>query len=184
MKTLTASLVAGLALTLLAASAAAQGAPWLHVEVRDSGSKAETVNVNVPMSMARIALKAMPDKVSGKLNDKIAQNGKISLTDLRALWQELRDAGDADLVTVDNADQTVRIRREGGHVRIRVEGKGDSADQVRVDLPVSVVDALLSGAGEELNLEAAIAELQQARGDLVNVQDKTSTVRVWIDEKS
>ncbi len=147
MKTLTASLTAGLALTLLAASAAAQGAPWLHVEVRDSGSKAETVNVNVPMSMARIALKAMPDKVSGKLNEKIAQNGKFSLTDLRALWQELRDAGDADLVTVDSADETVRIRREGGHVRIRVEGKGD-------------------------------------RGDLVNVQDKTSTVRVWIDENS
>src|SRR5690606_24717901 len=81
MKTLTASLTAALALTLLAASAAAQGAPWLHVEVRDSGDKSETVNVNVPMSMARIALKAMPEKVSGKLNEKIAQNGKISLTD-------------------------------------------------------------------------------------------------------
>jgi hypothetical protein len=55
---------------------------------------------------------------------------------------------------------------------------------VRVEIPVSLVDALLSGEGEEANIEAAIVELKKRRGDIVRVQDDDSHVRVWIDEQN
>jgi plasmid stabilization system protein ParE len=69
--------------------------------------------------------------------------------------------------------------------RIGKDGKprGDG-EQVRVEVPVSLVDALLSGEGEEANIQAAIAELRKRRGDIVRVHDEDSKVRIWIDEQS
>jgi hypothetical protein len=57
-------------------------------------------------------------------------------------------------------------------------------EEVRVEVPVSLVDAFLSGEGEEGNFEAAIVELQKRRGDIVRVKDDDSNVRVWIDEQN
>ena len=51
-------------------------------------------------------------------------------------------------------------------------------------MPVSLVDAFLSGDGEEGNIQAAIAELQKRRGNIVTVHDDDSNVRVWIDEQN
>lgn len=175
---------AALALTLLAASAVAQGSPWLHVEVRDnSNDKAESVNVNVPFSLARIAMRAIPQKVLEKTTSKL-KDKDINIADIREMWTELRNAGDAELVTVDDADQTVRTVREGDRIRVRVQSKKEDGEKVGVDLPVSVVDALFSGTGDELNIPAAIGQLEAVRGDVVNVTDKDQTVRVWIDERS
>jgi hypothetical protein len=33
-----------------------------------------------------------------------------------------------------------------------------------------------------LNVRAAVAELRKLRGDVVRVNDRDSTVRIWIDE--
>ena len=51
-------------------------------------------------------------------------------------------------------------------------------------MPVSVVDALLSGEGEQVNVQAAVAELQKRRGDIVRVQRAGRNVRIWIDEQN
>jgi hypothetical protein len=66
-------------------------------------------------------------------------------------------------------------------VKIRVEKPGRQ-EQVHVDLPVTLVDALLSGEGESVDLKAALAEVRSLRGDIVRVKDDDSHVRVWIDE--
>jgi len=45
-----------------------------------------------------------------------------------------------------------------------------------------VVDALLSGPGEELNIKAALAAMQQkGTGDILVVNDHQTQVRLWID---
>ena len=64
----------------------------------------------------------------------------------------------------------------------RVQGEG--AEEVRIEVPVSLVDAILSGEGEEINLKAAIAELQNQRGNIVTVREKDTSVRIWIDEQN
>jgi len=61
---------------------------------------------------------------------------------------------------------------------------GRGAEEVRVEVPVSLVDALLSGEGDEVNVQAAVAELQKRRGDIVRVHDGDSNVRIWIDEQN
>ena len=45
--------------------------------------------------------------------------------------------------------------------------------------------ALLSGSGESLNLTAALDALKKTRGnDLVNVREKDTSVRLWIDSSN
>ena len=79
----------------------------------------------------------------------------------------------------------MRVVREGELIRVRVEDNGgETPEQVRVDIPIEVVDALLSGEGEELNLRAAVQQLRNRRGDIVNVDDGSSKVRVWIGDRS
>ena len=53
-----------------------------------------------------------------------------------------------------------------------------------VEVPVSLVDALLSGEGDTVNIRAAVAELQKKRGDIVTVTEPDTTVRVWIDNQN
>ncbi len=85
---------------------------------------------------------------------------------------------------MEEKDQTVRVAREGEWIRIRVNETKDKGDQVQVDIPIGVVDALLSGEGEELNLQAAITQLKGAAGDIVRVTGGDDSVRVWIDQRN
>lgn len=186
-------LIVSLSMVLALSSAALplraqQASPWIHVEVIEQNEKASTVNVNLPLSMAEVALEVAPDKLVKKGKLKLPNND-ISIADLRKLWNELRNAGDAQFVTVKEDGQDVSIARRGDKIEIRVQEaasaeKDKKASNVHVDLPVSVVDALLSGEGEELNFKNAIAQLRTQRGDIVRVRDGESNVRVWIDERS
>jgi len=175
---------AAAALSLLAAPALAQ-TPWIHVEVDEASEDNTHVNVNLPLSVVQVALEAAPDKIikDGHLHLDHIDND-IDLQDIRRMWNELRDAGDAEFVSVEGDDETVKIRREGDFIRIDVdEHDGDSNEQVHIDVPVKVVDALFSGDAETLNIEDAIQELSSQRGDIVRVDDGETKVRVWIDEK-
>ena len=183
-------LTAGALALMLAAPAglaAQSNAAWIHVQVAEGGDKAETVNVNLPLSLARVALQVAPKKMTEELHEKMSES-EMSLADLRLLWAELKNAGDAEFVTVESGDESVRVARVGDKIRVFVEELkedegAESAERVQVEIPVEVVDALLSGEGEELNLEAAVARLADQRGDIVKVEDGESRVRVWIDEK-
>jgi hypothetical protein len=135
------------------------------------------------LNVVEVALRAAPDAIAshGRINFGRDRHG-MSTADFRRIWSELKSAGDIDLVTVEEKDETVKVARKGGLVEVRIERKGK--EEVKVEVPVEVVDALFSGAGDELNVKAALVELQKRRGDIVRVNDKDSTVRVWIDEKS
>ena len=171
-----------LGLGLLAASAgAAESVPWLHVRVEEP-SRESKVNVNLPLSVVEAALKAAPEKVVSNGRLHLGRHGHdLSLSDLRRLWTELRATGDAELVSVEDGDERVHIARAGSLVQIRVEKPGRS-EEVHVDLPVTLVDALLSGEGDEVDLAAALVEVRKLRGDIVRVKDDDSQVRIWIDE--
>jgi hypothetical protein len=56
---------------------------------------------------------------------------------------------------------------------------------VDVKVPFSVVNALLSGGKDELDVVAALRALGEYPNlDLVTVEDGSSKVRVWIDSKN
>ena len=166
----------------LAAPARAQGSgAWLHVRVEEP-SRQSKVAVNLPLSVVEVALQAAPDKVLSHGHLKMGQEGHgLEIADLRKMWNELKTTGDAELVNVEQKDQKVRIARAGELVVIHVDETA-GPKSVRIEVPADVIDALLAGEGDELNVKAALGRLQNRRGDIVKVSEKDQSVRIWIDE--
>lgn len=167
--------------------------PWIHIRVDEGGEKAAKVNVNLPLSLIEVAIDVAPDDVMEHGRVELGHHD-ISVADMRRLWAELKKAGDGEFVTVEEHDQKVHIRREGDYIKIDVEEievdepdeSGEAAEpkshRVHVEVPVTVVDALLSGEGEELNVKNALSQLKHERGEIVRVEDGETSVRIWIDE--
>jgi hypothetical protein len=177
-----ATLVLAGAIQATGQTAPAAAGPWLHVRVEEPRQQ-KKVAVNLPLSVVEVALKRFPDKpFSHHFHfDHDRPFGDLEISDLRRMWAGLKTSGDAELVSVEEGDKKVRIAREGGLVLIRVE-KDKGGESVKIDVPTQVVDALLSGEGKELNVRAALAEMQKRRGDIVRVDDNGKSVRIWIDE--
>jgi phosphoribosylanthranilate isomerase len=191
------SILAGvglLALSVLpAATAAAQtGTAWLHVRVEEA-KDATKVSVNLPMTVVEAVLKASPEMIQKHGKIHLGEEHGLKMADLRKIWKELAAVGDAELVTVESEGENVKVMRKGDLVQVFVDNKAKAdkdgkpakgGEEVRVEVPVSLVDAFLSGEGEEGNIEAAVAELQKRRGDIVRVKDDETNVRIWIDEQN
>ena len=188
------SIVAGVGLLVLSvagAAAAQTGTAWLHVRVEEA-KQSSKVSVNLPMTVVEAVLKASPEIIEKHGKVHFGEEHGLKMADIRKAWKALAQAGDAEFVTVESEDENVRVMRKGDLVQVFVdakpkagkEGKPAKAEEVRVEVPVSLVDAFLSGEGEEGNLDAAIAELQKRRGDIVRVKDDDSNVHVWIDEQN
>lgn len=165
----------------LAAAPALAESPWIHVRVEEA-KRDSRVAVNVPVSLAEALLSAAPEKIASKGRIHLEEHD-LSIADMRHMWEELKKVGDAEIVSVESAEETVKVSRQGDKVLVRVDhakGKGT----VRVEVPISVVDALFSGDGHDVNLRAALGEVAKLRGDIVQIEDQDSKVRVWVDEKS
>lgn len=167
------------------AALAETASPWLHIRVEESKGKQSKVSVNLPMAIVHAALEAAPEKVirKGRIHLRDHGEGDVDIDDFRRIWAELKKAGDTDLVTVEEEDETVSVAKKGDRVLVRVDKK-DGSEQVRIDLPTTVVDAFFAAPGDEVDLKAAMVELSKLRGDVVRVTDKDSSVRIWIDEKN
>jgi hypothetical protein len=174
------------AVTLAAPSASSVWAqtrtPWIHVRVEEP-KKDSKVSVNVPLTVAEAALALAPRSVVADGKIHIGDKGRhLSVADLRRMWKELRTTGDAELVSIEEKAQTVKITRVGEHVRVRVDSPAET-ETVDIDVPVTALDALFSGEGESLDLRAALAVMQKHRGEVIKVEDGDSKVRIWIDEE-
>lgn len=160
------------------------GDKWLHVRVEKSGEDGEFVRVNVPLSLAEAVLPTIEANNfrHGKIRFRHHRNG----IDFRALLEAVKNTKDGEFVTIEKKDETVSVVKENGFLLVTVsESKGEKSEQVDVKVPMVVVEALLSGEEDELNLAAAIKALRQF-GDiqLVSIRDGDETIRVWIDSKS
>lgn len=185
MKTTRRTMRTWIAVSLLAVlfslSSSAASDKWLHVRVEDNGPRGERVNVNLPLDLIErmLPLISVDDLRGGKLE----LDDELGGIDLRELAVALRDAPDADFVTVQSDDQNVRVSKEGDYLLIRVEERGrNSSEKVRVRLPLAVVDALVGGNPHELDLVAALHALSEyADETLVDIESDDGSVRVWID---
>ena len=176
----------GLAVLLAAPALAAAETPWIHVRVEEP-EKQTKVSVNLPLSVVEVALEAAPELIESHGDLHLGEEHKLHIETARKMWRELSAVGDAELVSVESEEENVKVMRKGDLVQVFVDkvGKeGEGAEEVRIEVPVSLVDAILSGEGEEINLKAAIAELQNQRGNIVTVREKDTSVRIWIDEQN
>ena len=178
-----AGLLGGVAVAQKASAGAPQTAAWVHVRVEETANSSR-VSVNLPMPVVEAALSAAPETIVSKGRIKIgeAKHG-VSLTEMRKIWQEVRNSGDAELATIEEKDETVKVTRRGDLVHVQVTERGGKED-VQVEVPVSVVDAALQGEGDTIDFRALVQELRKHRGDLVRVSGDDSSVRIWIDESA
>jgi hypothetical protein len=158
---------------------------WLHVRVNNGESKDETVRVNVPLDLAEKVLPSIDrDRLhGGKVKiDEIDCHG----VDVRAVLDAVRSSKDGEFVTIQDKNSDVRVAKQNAYIYVHVIDKnGSKKSRVEVKIPLKVVDALLSGKKDELDIAAGLRALG-AQGDteLVSVKDNESTVRVWLDSKN
>ena len=181
------------AMVVLAGASAALGQSgsardrWLHVRVINSDNKGETVRVNIPLELA--------ENVLPTINKDHLHNGKVTIdqahlnyVDLHALLNAIRTAKDGEYVTVQGADQDVRVAKQGGRLLVHVkDNKGSKSNKSKVDIqiPMHVIDALFSAGKDELDIVAGLHALAlQGDTELVSVKSEESTVRVWMDSKN
>jgi hypothetical protein len=179
-----------LAAALLASAAvmAAPGDRYLHVKV-DDADKGESVNINLPLSIAE---KILPTVNKGHLHAGTVSisDADIEGVDIKAILDAIRTAPDNEFITVKEKDQDVRVAKSNGnlliHVRDNSDGKDKRGQKVEITVPMKVVDALFSTAKQnELDISAAIRALDGA-GEmlLVSVEDASQHVKIWVDSRS
>jgi hypothetical protein len=166
---------------VLAASGAQAEDLWLHVSVdEEEGAK---VSVNLPLALVGKALGMVPDE---HLRDgRVVLDGvEWSVPELRALWREVMDGPDMTFVTVEDRGENVRVWKQQGYLMVTVAERVDEST-VDVRIPGAVVDALLSGEGDELDLAAALTALAaHGEGELVTVNDDRDRIRIWVDDQA
>ena len=176
-----------LALTMANLAATVRAATterYLHVKV-DDAAKGESVNVNLPLSIA--------EKILPTVNKGTLHNGHLTIheadfdgVDVHALLDAIRTTPDNEFVTVKEKDQDARVAKSNENLIVHVTEKCKGGEKVDVIIPMKVVDALFSTVKQnELDVAAALRELSDA-GDavLVTVQGTTEHVRIWVDSSS
>jgi hypothetical protein len=166
-------------------STSAHGERWLHVRVISTNSKGETVRVNVPLELAEKVLPAID-------HDRL-HNGKVRIgcmdcdgVDVRTLFEAVRTTKDGEYVTVQSNDADISVTKKDGQLLVHVHDKNKPKhSQVEVKVPMKVVEALLSGSKDELDIVAGLHALaSQGDVELVSVKDDDNTIRVWLDSKN
>jgi hypothetical protein len=170
MTPLKAILIAALATPL----ALAAMAKYVIVDVRDGGPEGTRVIVPVPIVLAQIAAKFAPQEVRHLREPKLAEHMPL----LRVVARELQHMGDAELVRVEEKDETVSILKSGGNLVIEVAGPGE---QVHVSFPVAALEQILENSdGDCLHPAAVLGALREISGDLVHVVNGDDEVRISV----
>jgi hypothetical protein len=152
---------------------------WLHVKV-DGGRDGEQATINLPLSMV--------DAIAPMISAKAHASGRVriddrdySVAELRRIWRQLEEGPDATYITVNEPDSKVRIAKRGAYLVMEATERAQG-EEVEARIPLTVMRALLSGSGDELDIAAALAALaRHGEGELVTVTGRDETVRIWVD---
>ena len=176
------AIAAAVALLFATAPASVAGleGKWFHVKVEDHGEDGEFVNINLPLQLVESLLPTIEtDEFAG--GRIVLDDADLDGIDLRAMLAALRDTPDGEFVTVRKRDESVRVAKESGFLVVIAEESKDN-EKVRIQMPMTVVDAMLTSGENELDLLAGLHALADFDGgDLVTVQSDDTFVRIWID---
>jgi len=155
---------------------------WLHVKV-DGGKHGEQATINLPLSMVDAFAPMISREAHGSGRIRI-KDRDYDVAELRRAWRQLEAGPDATFVTVNDPDAKVRIGKRGGSLVLEATDHGDG-EQVDARIPLRVMQALLSGTDDELDIGAALQALaREGAGELITVNGRDESVRIWVDAVS
>lgn len=178
----TKTLLAFAAIAALAALPAAAQDLWLHVKVHETGGDNARVTVNLPVSMVESALPMIES--AGEIEDGriVIDDADVTVADLRRVLESLSGSPDATFAEVETDTERIVFFKEGSYLRVETDASAEGTE-IRARFPITVLDALVSGPGNQLDVAAALRALAaHGPGDLVTVRDRDALVRVWIDD--
>ena len=208
---MTAFVASGAAIGLHAAQAGQDPQPWIHLDMTGEQANMN-LNLPLAAIEAALALapeaivdsegqlqlggqREIPVVAIREVWNQMRGAGDIEFANIQDGRQSIRVAreGDTILVNVTGTDDEDDAGQEGDAESDEDEAEHDhdgaehdrdrgGIGEVQIRVPVRVVDALLSGAGETLDVRAAIQELASLRGEMVQVIQPDARIRVWIDE--
>jgi hypothetical protein len=155
---------------------------WVNIHVTEARDNTN-VDVRVPLSLLVVAVDCVKsDQLNG---GKLKLEFKDTNIDFKKLWTELRKYDNNDFVKVDSDKEKVLVSRKGDLFIVQVFEKDQpeqGAPHVLVKLPVALMDSLMTTEGDEIDLKAFLTQLGNvSTGDLITVQEKDTSVRIWID---
>jgi hypothetical protein len=157
-----------------------RGEPWLHLTVEEAPPGDATVRVNLPLALVEAVLALVPE---AELREaRIAfDDADVSLAELEAAWRRLgRRSG--TLLTVDEPLQRTVVARRGGFLVVDNHDRRRGDERVVVRISAPVVDALLAGPGDRLDLAGAVRALAATgAGEITADSDDGDRVRIWVD---
>jgi hypothetical protein len=149
-------------------------AKYVIVDVREGGPEGTRLIVPVPIMLAQIAARFAPQEVRHLHDPELA--GHMPL--LRVVARELQRVGDADLVRIEERDETVSIVKSGGDLVIEVAQPGE---QVYVRFPVAALERIFENShGDCLHPAAVLGALKETSGELVHVVDGDDEVHISV----
>ncbi|MBN2170514.1 MAG: hypothetical protein JW819_04220 [Candidatus Krumholzibacteriota bacterium] len=175
-------ILSALLLILGANLAAAADQHWLHVRVEESGRHGEKVSINLPFDLIEAVIEGVEVE---ELERGIVhiEDAEFDRKLVRTMLDVVKKSKDGVFVTVESErGEIVNVAKKGDELHIRVEDEDYEDEVVSVLVPLAVAEALLEGDDDELNLLAALRELnKRGPATLVQIESEDETVRVWID---
>lgn len=182
MRTLAAGLGLALALSAFPQAAQGRGEVRLRVEVDDARTGASRVRLNVPLTSMEALLDILEDELDSEID--LDLDSRRHGVNLRKLYLSVRDEDVADLLEVNGSDgEHVRIWKDTDGFHLHVQEEGRYEPNVRIYLPLPVLDALFDVAeGQGPDFNAALAQLRRlAPVTLVEADSDDEIVRVWLE---
>lgn len=172
-----------LALGFASGVAIADDKLWLHVRVAGDEDH-EQVSINLPIALAE----SMIPMINSDDFDEghIRFNGtEFDAADIRRMWAEISKAEDGEFLTIEERDETVRVSKDKGLLRIFAKDREED-NEFELQVPIEVVNAILSSATAEEDEIDLAAGLKALRADgppiIVRAEDQESMVRIWVDD--
>ncbi len=160
---------------------AADPSLWLHVKVHEQTGERAQITVNLPLTLVETAAALITDEAQAAGRIRF-DHADLDVAELRALINSLKSSPDMQFITVESDRENVQIAKDRGYLIARVHEQGERSGKVMARIPMPVVEALVSGSGDQLDVRAAVVALAaHGEGEIVTVDEQDSTVRVWID---
>ncbi len=175
------TVVVGFLVLIVAASISLADGRWIHIKVDEKGSDGERVRINLPLALIETVIPMVDadEFHEGKIR---IDDHDIDKIDVKGILAAVRDAEDGEYVTVESDEENVTIVKKDDMILIDVD---EEDEQVHIKVRMDLLDALVSGDSDEVNILAAIQKLgEDDEGMLVTVDGDDETVRIWVDSNS